>query len=380
MTHSPHGDSADPNSGPSGLVINELLCFVVNKSECLPPEAICQLCLSSFAEDEIEKAKKMLYELCTDKSIPRMVTRKGPKKMAQNMDDIVKFIHDKGSDLPTFVARDLQLLPPVTFNSLDVSSLLHTIKQTQAEVSLLKEGLNIQAQSICDLQTVVSEQAATRVQGHQGLSRETAPTAPREAAATKTEAALTSAGSNAAESANADHASEKSEDQKHAGAASEQAAKVNATLNPADEWKKMTKVNGKVRAVPMNSKFQTVSASSNRKTRPATKGYVSGSVKESGLTTVKKVIKSKYASVFASRFDTSVSCEMLKKYLEERLNLKVDVSPVKTRYDTYHSFHVMAECENPKVFIDDSVWPEGAYVRWWKGSFVGQEGTSSKSN
>ena len=158
MPHSPQGDPADPNSG---LVINELLCFVVNKSECLPPEAICQLCLSSFSEDEIEKAKKMLYELCTDKNIPRMVTRKGPKKMAQNMDDIIKFVHDKGSDLPTFVARDLQLLPPVTFNSLDVSSLLHTIKQTQAEVNLLKEGLSIQAQSICYLQTVVGEHATT---------------------------------------------------------------------------------------------------------------------------------------------------------------------------------------------------------------------------
>ena len=372
MPHSPQGDPADPNSC---LVINELLCFVVNKSECLPPEAICQLCLSSFAEDEIEKAKKMLYELCADKNIPRMVTRKGPKKMAQNMDDIVKFVHDKGSDLPTFVARDLQVLPPVTFNSLDVSSLLHTIKQTQAEVSLLKDGLNVQAQSISDLQKVVGEQAAAKVQGHQGPSGKTAPTAPEAAAETETEAVLTPAGSSAAETAEAE--SEKSEEQKLEVVGDEQAVKVNVSLNPADEWKKFTKVNGKVRAVPMNSVVQKVSAP-NRKTRPTAKGYVSGSVKESGLTTVKKVIRSKYASVFASRFDTSVSCDMLKKYLEERLNLKVNVSPVKTRYDTYRSFHVMSECENPKVFMDDSVWPEGAYVRWWKGGFEGQEGTSSK--
>ena len=52
-----------------------------------------------------------------------------------NIPDIVKFIHDKGSGLPTFVAPNLQALSPVTFNSLDVSSLLHTIKHTQAEVS-----------------------------------------------------------------------------------------------------------------------------------------------------------------------------------------------------------------------------------------------------
>ena len=68
---------------------------------------------------------------------------------------------------------------------------------------------------------------------------------------------------------------------------------------------------------------------------------------------------------------------MLQRYLEERLHLEVSVSPVKTRYDTYHSFHVMCECVNPKVFMDDAVWPEGAYVRWWKGSFMGGDGDSS---
>ena len=94
---------------------------------------------------------------------------------------------------------------------------------------------------------------------------------------------------------------------------------------------------------------------------------------------MKRVARSKYASVFASRFDTSVSGEMLKSYLEERLKLEVQESPVKTRYDTYHSFHVMSECENPKVFMDESVWPDGAYVRWWKGSFAGQDGPLSRT-
>ena len=71
------------------------------------------------------------------------------------MEDIVKFIHDKGSDQPTFVALNLQALPPLAFNSLGVSSLLHTSRQTQAEVGLLKEGLAVQAQTIRDLQSVV---------------------------------------------------------------------------------------------------------------------------------------------------------------------------------------------------------------------------------
>ena len=87
------------------------------------------------------------------------------------MDDIIKFIHDKGSDLPTFVALDLQALPPVTFNSLDVSALLHAIKKTQAEVNMLKEGMTSQAQSIRDLHDVVENQAVSRVSLDQAVSR-----------------------------------------------------------------------------------------------------------------------------------------------------------------------------------------------------------------
>ena len=337
-----------------GLVINELLCFVVNKTDCLPPESICQLCLNTFKEKEIEEAKKMLYDLCSDESTARMIVRKGQKKTAQNMDDIVKFIHDKGSDLPTFVALNLQALPPVTFNSLDVSSLLHTIKQTQAEVSLLKEGLAEQAQTIRDLQSVVRNQTNTEVRSCGASTGETAATPEAaEAQADETPASAggpgplcsletaASAGPGGASGASCSGERQPSVDTQQTYAAK------------AEEWKKIEKVKGKLKAVTTNS---------------SAKRYVSGCSKGSGLKTVKKVVKAKYASVFASRFDTTVSSEMLKSYLEERLNLKVQVDSVKTRYDTYHSFHIISECENPKVFMEESVWPEGAYVRWWKGS------------
>ena len=364
----------------------------------MPPEAICQLCLASFGEDEIEKAKKLLHEVCEDKSAPRIIVRKGSKKKAQNMDDIIKFIHDKGSDLPIFVALNLQALPPVTFNSLDVSSLLHTIKQTQAEVSLLKEGLTTQAESIRDLYTVVenrSESGATAavcsadetVSAAVHSVEETSAVAATVHSVEKTSAvSAVSCASSKTLSAGESYKSVNSglsamaqaEDKsvKQAGSALPQAASVQSYAGQVEEWKKMEKVHGKLRVMPVNNASQSSRAAAGHKPRSSSGKFVSGSVKQSGLSTVKK---SKYASVFASRFDTSVSGEMLKSYLEEKLNLKVQVSPVKTRYDTYHSFHVMSECENPKVFMDETVWPEGAYVRWWKGSFVGRDGASSNA-
>lgn len=85
----------------------------------------------------------MFHDLCSDKSTSRIIARKGQEKLAQNMGNIAKVIHDKGSDVPTFVALPLQALPPVALPGLDVSSLLHTIRQMQAGVSLLKEGLAV---------------------------------------------------------------------------------------------------------------------------------------------------------------------------------------------------------------------------------------------
>ena len=132
---------------------------MANKLECLPTEAICQLCLGTFSEAEIESSKKQLYGLCAEDITSRIIIRKGPKKNAQNMEDIVKTMHQCGTDIPTFVALNLQALPPVSFNSLDVSTLLHSIKKTQVEVDLMKKGMIAQDQTIKDLQSVVSQQA-----------------------------------------------------------------------------------------------------------------------------------------------------------------------------------------------------------------------------
>ena len=387
----------------SSLVINELLCFVVNKSDCLPPEAICQLCLDTFNEDEIEKAKKLLYEHCDGENTPRMVTRKGPKKKSQNMDDIIKLVHDNGSKLPKFVALNLQALPPVSFNSLDVSCLLHTIKQTQTEVSLLKDGLATQARTISDLFTMMGSGAcATDSTGGAAAAVQTDGGAVTSAPSASSRT-LSAGGELVQQTVNSvpqpavvSQAGDVTEKVAGAampttvpvrriqagggtvtetGSAPPQTTPARSYAEQAEEWKKMGKVNGKLRAMPETGASQSSRGMANHKPKPSGKKFVSGSVKQSGLQTVRK---SKYASVFASRFDTSVSSEMLKSYLEEKLKLTVQVSPVRTRYDSYHSFHVMSQCDDPAVFMDESVWPEGAYVRWWKGGFVGQEGGTSK--
>ena len=413
----------------NGIIINELLCFVTNKSDILPLESITQLCCSTFGESDIEQSKKLLYDLCADHETPRMITRKGPKKSIQNMEDIMKLVQEKGTALPTFVAHNLQLLPPIGFDSLDVSVLLNEIKKTQVEVQLMKEGMKLQMKTVEDLSLQVKADQQNRVmrassvdsasssvgtqvdeQNNEAKQHEQNSVAFERVGSPVLE--LSSApGDSCVASSNSrvsDSAPKQNQEtsQKPSGASStpqysrqgarpkekaevkSQGAKETppATDKPdrptyADialtgEWKTMKRVAGKLKAVTdvtdviedkktqedeakLENKLMT--KKNDRQTR-----HINGTVKNTGLPTIKK---KKYASIFASRFDPRVTREDLQRYLEERLECKVMVSNVKSRYNTYNSFHVLCECSDPKQLLCDDIWPEGAYVRWWRGDF-----------
>ena len=125
----------------NGVIIDELLCFVQNKIDILPPISIGDLCTATFTEHDIEASKRRLFEFCADDSCTRMRKRIGPKRSEQNVNDIIRLLQEKGTNTPTCVALDLAKLPPVTFDSIDVSTLLNSIRQNEAEITLLKDCL-----------------------------------------------------------------------------------------------------------------------------------------------------------------------------------------------------------------------------------------------
>ena len=130
--------NSSENDNNNGVVIDELLCFVQNKIYLLPPTAIADLCTATFQDDDIEASKRRLFKLCADENCTRLRKRQGPHKTTKNIDDIVRLMQEKGTDTPTFVALNLAKLPPVTFDSIDVSALLHSIQHAQFEIDLLR--------------------------------------------------------------------------------------------------------------------------------------------------------------------------------------------------------------------------------------------------
>lgn len=117
------------------VVINEVLTFIQNKCDLMDELSIIQICSSWYSEEEIEIAKSLL---CENVKV-RKVSRKGEKKNASNLADIIKLLKETEAEkVPNYVAKDLNRLPPVTFDHLDVSSLLKALATMKGEFMLLR--------------------------------------------------------------------------------------------------------------------------------------------------------------------------------------------------------------------------------------------------
>lgn len=108
------------------IVINEFLTFVQNKIQVLDELSIVQICASNFSEIEIEHGKSEIFKCLPEGN--RLVTRKGEDKSKKNIKDVIKMFKETEPDTqPIFVAQDLNKLPPVSFDHVDVTRLLKDI-------------------------------------------------------------------------------------------------------------------------------------------------------------------------------------------------------------------------------------------------------------
>lgn len=119
------------------IVIDELLAYIQNKISVIDEISLIKICVSSFDSEQIKRSKSLLFDsLPTDK---RKILRKKQGKENRDIEDIVSLF--KGEDpevIPVFVARDLEKLPPVTFDHLDVTKLLKDLLVVQKELNDIK--------------------------------------------------------------------------------------------------------------------------------------------------------------------------------------------------------------------------------------------------
>lgn len=125
----------------ANIIVNEFLTFVQNKIDKLDDLTLVQICNSHFSDNEVETGKSVLFTAISDgsSSTTRLVSRKGEDKRKKNIKDVIRMFKETEPNLhPVFVARDLNRLPPVTFDHIDVSCLLKDITTLKTEIQKLR--------------------------------------------------------------------------------------------------------------------------------------------------------------------------------------------------------------------------------------------------
>ena len=136
------------------IIIDECLCWIINKHKILDPEIWMQLCSETFDDDEIEDSKNLLLSLLSEASISNAFKKRrnrGDKfdsKKIKNLRDILTLLLEKGlNPMPKIAALDLGKLPPINFVDVDVSVLFSRIQKGNVTVKLLKEAISTLSES-----------------------------------------------------------------------------------------------------------------------------------------------------------------------------------------------------------------------------------------
>ncbi|VVC87688.1 unnamed protein product [Leptidea sinapis] len=118
------------------IVISEVLSYIRNRHNVVDNESLIKICAPAFAEEEIDKAKKLLF--ISTKTHQKQVSRRKNKKQKDLEDMITVFKTIDPEQIPIFVAYNLHKLPPVCFDHVDVTKLLKDLLVLQSDVNAIK--------------------------------------------------------------------------------------------------------------------------------------------------------------------------------------------------------------------------------------------------
>jgi hypothetical protein len=130
-------ETQQPVDSTSTVHVNELLCFVQNRSNIISVDVIVKLCADFYTSEVIADSKKLLFD-CTKPANLRYIKRTGTNKNKENIADIYKLFLTIGpSQAPTFVAKTLTNLPPLTVHDFDICRIATDIEKLNSQVLLL---------------------------------------------------------------------------------------------------------------------------------------------------------------------------------------------------------------------------------------------------
>ena len=381
----------------SKVVICEVLSFVSEKLNHLPNDVVVQICTSFYDEKTLLKASEVLNEICNlfGGRNERYKKRQGPSAKANIVKDIVAMFQKHDNLEVKFVAADLNNIPPVGFQNIDVCALLSKVENSILEMEILKKTMIAMEQQMKIQQEVSKGLANIRCCNTPPAEDNNNPvielsanqTANTMNASRKQKAVIQKTAENAKDREEKykrmyPALSQLDDNWNHEyhslseGTAIVQNNITNVVSGSSTYAQKTqgTERNGRTEA------FQIVERKKGKSVKPSYQ-IANGDNKKKRFSVIGKAkdipfnaIKAKrLANVFVSRLDATLDEKELKNYIDSKLNVEAKVE-IARKTEWYSSFHITCYCEDPTSFMNPDIWPEGAYLRWWKNTSTNDKG------
>jgi hypothetical protein len=149
----------------NGVVVNEVLCFIMNKFDKSNCNSLKLVASCFYNDDELNKAKEILHAdgcILLGDDFPRLKVRKvSDNRRKLNVDDLVEFVtvldeQKLLSKLPRYVALNLQRIPTVAVEDVELFVMANKLEQMESRISKLE--LNNESGSaavICQMDTCI---------------------------------------------------------------------------------------------------------------------------------------------------------------------------------------------------------------------------------
>lgn len=151
-------DESARTDAPKAPVVCEPLYFVQNKGDALPFDSIVSICADFYQLTELEDARVLLVNLVPQyKRLPRHTGTEEVKRR-KTASDLVKICLDPSLSLPMFCSSNIQRVPSVGLEHVDVSALLQEVAALRAEVRSIA-NIRTEVATIRGIVTEVKETA-----------------------------------------------------------------------------------------------------------------------------------------------------------------------------------------------------------------------------
>ena len=352
-------------------VINELLCYLLNKVDSVPQDTLMRLINENFNDAEVDDAKVLLCSH-VDESI-KAGNRRGQNKKSLNIQDIIKMLIECDRDnLPKFVALNLAKLPPISIDCIDVSCLLRKQQLMEVEMcdmrKMIDDILKVTVDTSKKVETVMLRDPAPSVVAPQAANDQPFSSTDRHGCS------LNRRGSHDDESDGGVGAipRERSRDDGSEGGAGvmprqgsradecpSSYASIAAASSCQDEgWQVANRVK-KPKAAPPSTAGRG-SADGQRAKQSTRKGVI-GLQKTDAIRAVKAT---KRMSIFVSRLPPGTGTEAIKSYAMEQVKASsVEVTQLKTKFDTYESYRLDIVDPGVDDVLDPQLWAQGLIIR-----------------